>query len=345
MNGASIRVRRACRWLLAWALAIGAAGAGAIMPAELAIIINSDDPLSVALGEEYRAAREVPATNVLKIPLGPPRAVLPPDDFSRAWEMLRRRLPDSVQALALAWRLPYRVGCMSVTSAFAFGYGTRFCASGCKPTAPNPYFDQPSHRPYTDFRVRPAMLLAAATLANGRRLIERGLRSDGLAPAGRAYLVETPDRARSVRARAYPLIRATFGARYPVELVRAAGIRDRYDVMFYFTGATQVPHLDTLGFLPGALADHLTSAGGQLDGSTQMSALRWLEAGATGSYGTVVEPCNFPQKFPDPALAMKYYLAGDTLVEAYWKSVVWPGQGVFIGEPLAAPFASGPPSR
>ena len=30
---------------------------------------------------------------------------------------------------------------------------------------------------------------------------------------------------------------------------------------------------------------------------------------------------------------------GETLLEAYWKSVHWPGEGVFIGEPLARPFA------
>ena len=64
----------------------------------------------------------------------------------------------------------------------------------------------------------------------------------------------------------------------------------RSDVFFYFTGLTHVPHLETLHFLPGAIADHLTSAGGVLDGTGQMSALRWLEAGATGSYGAVVEP-------------------------------------------------------
>jgi uncharacterized protein (TIGR03790 family) len=69
-----------------------------------------------------------------------------------------------------------------------------------------------------------------------------------------------------------------------------------------------------------------------------MSALRWLEAGATGSYGAVVEPCNFPQKFPHPAIAIGRYLQGETLIEAYWKSVAMPGQGVFIGEPLASPF-------
>ena len=71
-----------------------------------------------------------------------------------------------------------------------------------------------------------------------------------------------------------------------------------------------------------------------------MSSLRWLEAGATGSYGTVVEPCNIPGKFPDPVVMMKHYLAGETLLEAYWKSVLMPGQGLFIGEPLARPYAS-----
>jgi len=58
-----------------------------------------------------------------------------------------------------------------------------------------------------------------------------------------------------------------------------------------------------------------------------MSSLRWLEAGATGSYGTVVEPCNHPGKFPNPALAIDHYLRGQTLIESYWKSVSMPGQG------------------
>jgi hypothetical protein len=69
-----------------------------------------------------------------------------------------------------------------------------------------------------------------------------------------------------------------------------------------------------------------------------MSSLRWLEAGATGSYGTVVEPCNFLKKFPDPGVVIRRYLQGETLIEAYWKSVAWPGQGIFIGAPLARPF-------
>jgi hypothetical protein len=69
-----------------------------------------------------------------------------------------------------------------------------------------------------------------------------------------------------------------------------------------------------------------------------MSALRWLEAGATASYGTVVEPCNWLAKFPNTLVVLPHYFRGESLLEAYWKSVRWPGEGLFIGEPLAKPY-------
>jgi uncharacterized protein (TIGR03790 family) len=108
--------------------------------------------------------------------------------------------------------------------------------------------------------------------------------------------------------------------------------------MIYQTGLARVSDLNTLNFMPGALADHLTSSGGDLYGKGQMSVLHWLDAGATASYGTVSEPCNYWQKFPNPTLLLKWYSQGATAVEAYWKSVAWPGQGLLVGEPLAAPY-------
>ena len=78
--------------------------------------------------------------------------------------------------------------------------------------------------------------------------------------------------------------------------------------MFYFTGLAHVNGIDSNHYHPGAIADHLTSAGGKLTGSGQMSSLRWLEAGATGSYGAVVEPCAFVQKFPRPNIVIDRYL-------------------------------------
>jgi uncharacterized protein (TIGR03790 family) len=128
------------------------------------------------------------------------------------------------------------------------------------------------------------------------------------------------------------------GDRLRLEILNADAISLKSDVMFYFTGLANVSGLETNRFLPGAVADHLTSLGGLLTDSSQMSSLRWLEAGATGSYGAVVEPCNVTAKFPNVGLMMQHYLAGETLIEAYWKSVAMPAQGIFIGEPLARPW-------
>jgi uncharacterized protein (TIGR03790 family) len=93
--------------------------------------------------------------------------------------------------------------------------------------------------------------------------------------------------------------------------------------------------------VPGALADHLTSFGGDLQGAHgQSTVLAWIDAGATASHGAVSEPCNHPQKFPHPQVLLLHYLQGATAIEAYWKSVAWPQQSLFVGEPLAAPFAA-----
>lgn len=54
------------------------------------------------------------------------------------------------------------------------------------------------------------------------------------------------------------------------------------------------------------------------------------------------EPCNQVAKFPNPAVFLNRYLRGDTVLEAYWKSVEMPGQGLFLGEPLARPYAAHP---
>jgi hypothetical protein len=124
-------------------------------------------------------------------------------------------------------------------------------------------------------------------------------------------------------------------------IVMADSISNKTDVLFYVQGLASVPNLATNMYPPGAVADHLTSYGGQIPTSGQMSAFEFLRAGATGSYGTVVEPCAYQQKFPDPAVLIPSYFGGATLIEAYWRSVVWPAEGIFIGEPLARPFGTG----
>lgn len=331
------------RLLLGAALGLLAPGAvlpvgAALAPEQLAVLINADDPSSVQTGIYYSQRRGIPVSQVIVARLGPPRPVLRPAEFERIKARLDTELPEHVQAIALAFTAPYRVDCMSITSAFAFGFDRRFCARTCAPTAPSPYFKSASKRPYQDFGMRLAMSLAGENAGQQRRLVDRGIRADGSQPRGTAYLLSTSDDARNVRAAGFPAIEAEFGERFRIQQIKSDQLGDRFDIMFYFTGLKRVPGIQRLGFRAGAVADHLTSSGGQLTDSRQMSALEWLAAGATGSYGTVVEPCNYREKFPDPQILMRHYLRGDTLIEAYWKSVAWPGQGIFVGEPLARPF-------
>jgi uncharacterized protein (TIGR03790 family) len=312
-----------------------------LLPDELALLVNDDDPLSRQIGDYYQRARHLPAANVIHLRFPPGRSVLSGDEFGRLKAEIDRATPAHVQAYAVAWSEPYRVGCMSITSALAFGFDERYCSVKCGPTAPSPYFNSTSHYPRNDHQLRPAMMLAGTGFAQVRALIDRGIAADQRFPSGRAYLLSTPDKTRSVRAAQFEQTAKSLAGVFPIDILETGAIENRHDVLFYFTGLAQVPKLETLTFVPGALADHLTSFGGQLTDSAsgQMSSLRWLEAGATASYGTVVEPCNHPQKFPLPAVAMFHYANGASAIEAYWKSVAWPGEGLFVGEPLARPFA------
>lgn len=307
-------------------------------PDDLAIVVNERDPLSRDVAKYYQDRRGIPSANVLRIAFDPGRSVMSRSEFARIKAEVDRMAPEHVQAFVLTWAAPYRVDCMSITSAFAFGFDEQYCAQGCRPTKASPYYNSRGFSPYRDHGIRPTMVLAGRDFASVRALIDTGIAADGTHPEGTAYLVSTSDGHRNVRAAGYPGVVEAAQGWLETRLIKQEFITDKSDVLFYFTGRADVPGLDSLKFLPGAMADHLTSYGGMLTDSGQMSSLRWLEAGATGSYGAVVEPCNFPAKFPRPAAAMFWYLHGATLIEAYWKSVAQPGQGIFIGEPLARPF-------
>lgn len=310
-----------------------------LTPEDIAVIVNDDDPLSRQIAHYYQQARHIPETNMIHLRFASERSVMTPKEFKQLKATIDQLTPDHVQAYAVAWTTPYRVGCMSLTSALAFGFDKKYCANKCEPTALNPYFNTQSLYPANDYKIRPAMMLAGTSFEQVKALIDRGVASDQSFPKGQAYLLSTSDKARNSRAMSFAKAVSDLAGVFPVQVFETDALSDRQDILFYFTGLSEVPLLQTLGFLPGALADHLTSGGGMLTDSKQMSSLRWLEAGATASYGTVVEPCSYPQKFPSPLIAMFHYALGTSAIEAYWRSVAWPGQGIFIGEPLAKPFA------
>jgi len=322
--------------------------------ADLAVLYADGDATSEAIARAYQQARGIPASQVIGVAVPTGSDSLSAAAFATLKADLDARLPAQVQATLVTWTQPSRVqgSCsMGLTSALAFGYSAAQCG-GCSRTQASAYYDSDTTRPFTDLRIRPSMMLGAATLDAALALIRRGVAADASQPAGTGYLVRTSDAARSVR---YPDFAAL-----PAAWAAAPGLALRYidasaggstpqvlshqpDVLFYFTGLAKVAQLDSNQFLPGAAADHLTSFGGLLPGGNgQMPATDWLAAGATASYGTVEEPCNFTDKFPRASLLIDHYQRGATLIEAYWKSVAWPGQGLFVGEPLARPWANAP---
>ena len=330
-----------CVLLAGLALFAAHALAEGLGPDELGVIYNRADPSSARLAEYYAARRHVPAANLVGLTV-PDRAVLSREELKSLRSEMLQKLPTSVQSLLLVWSRPFAVECMSVTTAFAAGYQAGFCEPGCGRTRASPLYDSPGWLPADTVGWLPAMLLPSSDEALARELIERGIRADGSKPPGTAYLVRTQDSARNVRAAGYEVAEALLSSRLHLVDLETPVEQPVSDILAYFTGVSRVEELPKLRFRPGAAADHLTSTGGVLEGGRQMSALEWLHQGATASYGSVSEPCSYLGKFPSPAVFLDHYLRGNTLLEAYWKSVEMPGQGLFVGEPLARPYPDRP---
>ncbi len=326
------------------------------------MLIAEGDATSEAIALAYQRARGIPDANLIRLAVPRGSDSISPEDFATLKASLEARLPATAQALLLTWTQPSRVAAalaadgstcsMGITSALTLGYDKRLCGKCVSPTT-QAYYNVDTRKPWTDLRLRPSMMLGAATLAEAQTLIARGLAADASmlnsATTPQAWLVRTSDANRSVRFADFQALAtsglAGVGMHY-VDNARGTAsdeVSGQINVMFYLTGLEIVRQVATNSYLPGAVGDSLTSFAGYLpDALGQMPITTWLQAGLTGSYGTQEEPCNFSEKFPRATVLAARYRRGETLIEAYWKSVQAPGQGLFIGEPLARPWAVPP---
>lgn len=331
-----------------------------INSSNLAIIVSANDPNSVAVANYYQTARGIPAANIITVNVPTGFDTISDTNFTTLKAVIDAQLPSNIQATLLTWTAPSRVAgscLMSITSAMAFGFDPKYCetyssVTGCGAalTATTPYFNSESAAPWQDFQIRPSMMLGASSVA-AATLINTGVSADATYPPGDGYLMNTSDQNRSTRAGDYPGLPALWTGNTGIQLnyidnssgLASDSISGKSNVLFYFTGLASVPNIATNTYRPGAIADSLTSYGGYLPGGNgQMPITSWLNAGVTASYGTVAEPCSYPQKFSQASVLIDQYYRGATLIEAYWKAVQMPGQGLFVGEPLAQPFRDTP---
>ncbi len=173
-------------------------------------------------------------------------------------------------------------------------------------------------------------------------MIDRSVAADGSRPGGTFYYMETTDSARSDPRDGFfddavTSITALGGQAVHWYAVLPTGQHDCLGIM---TGwASPAIATTNMTLLNGAFCDHLTSWAATFDKSAQTKVSAWIAKGASGSHGTVEEPCAVAAKFPHPRMHV-YYYQGLSLGESVFRSLeAMPFQGLVYGDPLTQPFA------
>jgi hypothetical protein len=176
------------------------------------------------------------------------------------------------------------------------------------------------------------------------RYLQRSAAADGTSPPGTVYFMDNPDIRSQTRKPGFQLA---------VELLRRLGVKaeimpgvlpqNRPDVQGLMTGAPEFNWSASGSTIrPGAICENFTSFGAVFDpnaGQTPLSV--FLQNGAAGSSGTIVEPFAWQNKFPHPMLQV-HYARGCSLAEAFYQSVYAPYQLLIVGDPLCQPWAKIP---
>ena len=325
----------------------------------MAVVVNQNSTNSIQLANYYCESRQIPPQNVLRINWSGNVYTWAETDYNSVLlnpllaMFAARQLTNQIDYVVLSMDIPYQI---SSSRSFADNGTTSTLFYGFKPDLNPPCSLAPgSANLYagseSSFRAVPPLsaasnsflvsMITSSNLAAARQIVAQGVASDGTFPTQTVYLSKNPyDAARNVRFVLYD--NAIFNARvrgYPAMQRNVAFTPNGLGSTFGFQGGTQDYTLSGVSVSPGGIADNLTSYGGLISGAPdQMNMLAFLAAGAVGTFGTVDEPCNYLEKFPNP-MDYFYQARGFSLAEAYYQSVTNPYQGLMVAEPLAAPFA------
>ena len=360
--------RRLAAPALAFLLATAApAAAGSARAFNALVLVNPNSPDSVELGNHYAAAHGIPSHHVCPVDLPTNLVVLSSNDFQSLLlapvrnHVASNGLDGQIDFLVLCGAFPTRVrGPESVSASLFYGFknAPSYWESSCN--LPD-YVSNAFYCAERAFRSADgwngtngfvAFHLLASNLPAAKLVADRGAAAQSSFPPSAFYLHMLGSMGRGVRERRFANAHFSFASLpgLPASCVLAplySNMTGKTNVAGYQDGYGNVPGNVRTGnvWMAGAFADHLTSYGGRIqnftNASDQSTVLDWMGIGATASYGTVDEPCGFPEKFPDPLMAF-FCARGFSLGDAYAMSVMAPYQGLFAGDPLAAPFAAPP---
>jgi uncharacterized protein (TIGR03790 family) len=317
------------------------------------VIVNQTSSNSCELGNYYCEQRQVPPQNVLYINWSGGNTQWTSNDFQTnlvtpLLNMLAEsQLTNQIDYVVLSMDIPFQTsfGSNVNSTTSALFYGSRQ-GDGSDPlgvtnsyAASEAVFRQaiPVGNPGYSFLTA---MITGNSLAQAEQLVDQGVESDGTFPSQPVILEKTSDMLRNIR---YPYFD---NAIFNVNILGVSSIlRTNSDSIWwpngclgFETGLAQFSVPQNL-FVPGAIADSMTSYGGIIFGSnSQTNLLAFINAGAAGSYGTVTEPEDDTQEFPNPQVYF-YQARGFSLAESYYQGINAPYLGLIVAEPLAAPFA------
>lgn len=323
-------------------------------PTNCLVIVNSNDPESLAVANAYRERRQIPDRNFVFLDYKGDKSTISIEEFDaniRAPVLTHIQQKDLTKQIAV-WvtttGFPHVIGKNSLSGVIYFGaehtpVNSPEMGPAGFPLASGYFGSMQEFKPATG--ATPQFLhmrLDAGGLEATLRMIDRSVQADGTHPKGVVHLCDGVGPRESRKISIPPTVRFLQTLEIPVvHHENTYFFENARNVLGIYTGTWDFP-LRNVEFVPGALADHLTSLGGALHNPLdQMLCTVWLKNGCSATYGTVVEPYNYPMKFPT-AMMYAYYALGFSAVETYWMSVQWPQQGLFMGDPLTRPFGSPP---
>lgn len=348
-----------------------AVSAPALGPHELVLVINASSPDSIRVGETYAGMRNIPPGNVIrvKLPRGTYRETvrMSPADFAQhIWtpvtNAVRERALDShvyawVYSIDFPTIVTFKPPLSLQGATFLRNAGPpdketlkrgRYVSplyAGGDPTG-STYSPQSLER-YREWLGKdmpiPSMVLGfAGTRGNSvdeiMSSLKRGLESDRTAPSGTVYFVTGKDiRSRCREWQFQPAWSELKVLGIPSQIVSNFPT-ERRDILGLMMGKAVVTGAGQNRYLPGCMADHLTSSAGAFQVRSQTKLSEWIRAGATTTAGAVVEPYAFWTKFPS-ARFFVHYASGCTVMESYFQSIRSPLEILLVGDPLACPWA------
>jgi len=340
----------------AFAVRVWAGGSGL----NVAVVVNQNSSNSVQLGNYYCEQRQVPPQNLLRTSWGGGNIVWQKSDFESVilspllFMLSTRQLTNQIDYVLLSMDFPYKVtdtnGVNSTTTTLFNGFipdipWPQWPSCSLPDASSNSYAGgeclfrsvAPGNRK-TNFLT---VMLTSSNLAQAKLVIDRAVASDSTFPTQTVYLAKSPDVSRNIR---YSLFdNALFDTRlrgnYSMQRTNAEPSYYFGAILGLESGWGNPYVIGSASFVPGALADNLTSKGGYIfEPNDHFNILKFLTLGVAGCFGTVIEPCAYLGKFPSPQNYL-YQARGFSMAECYYQSVTNPYQGLLLGEPLAAPFA------